>query len=195
MIVALYSHTCESGKDTCADFIQDWAQMENRTCTRAAFADEMKIVCADALGHYGPREHQIRFIDEIKLHGYIRSYFKGMGKLDSLTTPLGQTHADGRDFIIGLAESIRRLDPEFWIRHTAASEAEIHVITDCRFRPEVDWVRANGGVVVEIIRPGTKHVNEDTIDPEFIDHIVVNDGDFDQLGVKVFHTMDLLFPI
>ncbi len=188
-IVALYSYMCESGKDTCADMIAEWCRMETRSFSRAAFADEMKLVCADALG-YGPkmpREHKIHAIDELKMSGYVRSFHPD-------NSALAVTHNNGRDFIIGLAESIRRLDREFWIRHTAASEAEIHAITDMRFQPEVDWVRANNGIVVEVVRPGAPHKNEDHIPSDQIDYTINNDGSLEDLGLSVFAMMDYFFP-
>ncbi len=183
MIVALYSYTSGSGKDTCADFIADWARMENRTFSRAAFANAMKVVCGAALGILGHPVDQIGVIDGLKLRGEIQAW---EGDLCVSTQ-------SGRDFIIGLAESIRRLDPEFWIRHTAASDAEVHVITDMRFIPEAEWVRAHGGVIVEIVRPGTTHRNEDSL--AHTDHMILNNGSLESLQLEVCRIMDLIFPI
>lgn len=185
MIVALYSFTSESGKDTCADFIEQWAEHHLRTCSRAAFADEMKLVCARALGCEAPREDSIRLIDEIKLRGYVRG-FRDDGS--------AVTHNSGRDFIIGLAEAIRVLDDTFWIRHAGNPSADIHVLTDLRFEPEARWVKANGGKIVMVTRPGTIHRNEDCLEFTMVDAVIQNDSDLSVLHQRVTDTMNALFP-
>ena len=187
MIVALYSYTSQSGKDTVADFIENWARMEGKTVTRSAFADEMKVVCADALGMKAPREHQIRFIDDIKLNGYVRSFTKDPS--------LAVTHHDGRDFIIGLAESIRRLDPMFWIQHAIPPEADVQLITDLRFTPEAREVRWLGGKIISVFRPDTIHRNEDELPDDWIDQHVINNADLETLELRAFAAMDRLFPV
>lgn len=193
MIYALYSETSESGKDSTADAIAEWARMEQRTFSRAAFADEMKIVCANALGMCElPREEKIGIMDLIKLapFGSVHYQFQE-GKDGPIAYSTGQA---GRDFIIGLAESIRALDKTFWVRHSAPPEAEIQVLTDLRFVPEAMWVREQGGKIIEVIRPDTVRHNEDRLPPSWIDAQIQNDGTLDDLGREAFIVMDALVP-
>lgn len=60
------------------------------------------------------------------------------------------------------------------------------VITDCRFPNEAQAVRNNGGLVVQIVRPGIEalpggHASENGIPAELVDHVVTNAGTIDDL--------------
>lgn len=179
MLVAFYSYESGTGKDTAADFTKEWCDDLGFSFSRAAFADRMKIVCADALGIPGEDQDKIGFIDKIKLTGSVHYRWRTVNKVtqQSPGTP-------GREFIIGLAESIRRLDPEFWIRHTATSDADLHAITDLRFQPEADFVKREGGMLVEIRRAEGSygHRNEDRIS---CDAVINNNGDLDEFRALV----------
>lgn len=169
-IIAFYSFTSESGKDTATQFALDALDELHIPATRRAFADAMKIVAANALGLDGTREQKISMIDEIKLDGYV-----GCGTNRDRGDDM---RVGGRDFIIGLAESIREIDPTFWIRAVIPEQDGIVVISDLRFKPEAAFVRENGGTIIEIVRPGTTHRNEDAFQP---DHRIINEGTLDDL--------------
>lgn len=53
-----------------------------------------------------------------------------------------------------------QIHKDFWITHMRrrleTRRAQNVVITDCRFQNETDMVREMGGIIVEIVRPGTK---------------------------------------
>lgn len=199
MIVALYSYTSQSGKDTVADFIAEWAEDRGKTFSRSAFADRMKIVCADALGITWPGpgvdpeiegtedEWKIHTIDLLKLSGTVLAHWTE----DDGALEFGGR--GGRAFIIGLAESIRRLDPEFWIRHGMPPAADVQVITDLRFLPEARAVTDQVGRLVEVHRSGTVHRNEDDLrgDCHFT---IVNDSSLSDLRWTTYRVMDQMFP-
>jgi hypothetical protein len=54
------------------------------------------------------------------------------------------------------------------------------VIDDVRFDGEAESIRARGGVVIELVRPGLdatdKHHSEDGLREEFIDFVLINEG-------------------
>lgn len=188
MLVALYSYTCQSGKDTVAGFIRDWCDRLGVSYANCGLADQMKIVCADALGIAGSDEAKIAEIDRIKNSGLGGIYYQRKDSAGHLVTySTGQT---GRDFIISVAESIRRLDPDFWIRHGMPPAADVRVLTDVRFQPEVDAVRlqAEPSFVVEVVRPDTQHVNEDRIPT--VDWVLRNDDTLDMLHLRTYEMMD-----
>lgn len=188
MILALYSHGSYVGKDTAADAILALAEREGmmaRRTSRAAFGDQMKIVCADALGIVGADDHKIATMDAIKLAGEVRHEYWTDERLERRRPPAGGSQ-DGRDFIIGLADSVRRLDVGFWIQHAmggpdAMCRDRLHVITDLRFLPEAEAVKAAGGWLVEVERPGQVVRNEDRLPVEMLDGKLRNDSTMQEL--------------
>lgn len=75
----------------------------------------------------------------------------------------------------------------YWLDQMASFIAEAKaqdvpgvVIPDCRFPNEAEWVRANGGRIVEIVRPGlaavTSHVSARRLPDTLIDEQAVNAG-------------------
>jgi hypothetical protein len=81
---------------------------------------------------------------------------------------------------------IRKIDPDFWLRATsqqvdAARFQQGHdcVITDVRFPNEAEWIKAAGGVLVRLYRPGLaddgdRHESETALADWTEDHIVMN---------------------
>jgi hypothetical protein len=65
-----------------------------------------------------------------------------------------------------------------------------YAISDCRFLNEVEAVKARGGIVVRIDRPGYCPVNGHRSEVELLsfsgwDHIVANDGTLEDLAKRV----------
>ena len=60
------------------------------------------------------------------------------------------------------------------------------MVTDVRFRNEADAIRARGGVVVRINRPGIEapndHISEHDLDGYAFDYFVDNDGTIEDLA-------------
>jgi len=91
-------------------------------------------------------------------------------------------------------EGVRNIfGPDFWARrllHTWEREGRPHtVVADVRFDNEAQAIRANGGIVVEVIRPDNDtssfgiqgHASEAGVSWHLIDRIVVNGGTPEEL--------------
>lgn len=133
-----------SGKDAVADSLARFGYR------RVAFADPLYEIVAD--------------LDAVvKVHpsaGW-RYRLRPYQPLNALVAEHGwhwvKVHApQGRALLDALGAGVRRYDPEFWV-NAAMSLVEgdgRFVLTDCRFPPEADAVRAVGGVFVRVTRPG-----------------------------------------
>lgn len=104
-------------------------------------------------------------------------------------------------------DAIRAIDPDFWVRHgmekaqdlrtrqTDILEGSGHVlrtidgipvvITDVRFRNEAAAIKAAGGILVRVERPGSDdgdtHASEVELDTYPVDRLVYNGGTVEQL--------------
>lgn len=96
-------------------------------------------------------------------------------------------------------DAIRTLDPDFWVG-TALRMAWVGggppVFTDTRFPNEIAMVRANGGSVIRVNRPGhtnpaAGHVSEEAWRTAEPDYTIVNDGTIDDLRAQVRRLMDM----
>jgi len=157
-----------AGKDTLAEvFIK-------AGYTRQAFADPLKDVVAyiadEPIGLYHHPEHKELVSEAL-----------GMPRREALQ-------------LMG-TEGVRKIfGPDVWanrlIRRWLAAGKPRWIITDCRFDNEAEIVTANGGVVVEVFRPGQQgsgvkgHLSEAGVDSRHIDHVIVNDGTVDDLQTK-----------
>jgi hypothetical protein len=106
-------------------------------------------------------------------------------------------------------EGFRRVDKDVWVKHAVARAAALMagdpleglhpkqfvVITDCRFKSEMDAVKAAGGAVWRIRRPSTDnaaqgiagHASEnemDTIPDSLFDRVINNNATLDVLRSK-----------
>lgn len=67
--------------------------------------------------------------------------------------------------------------------------ADRWAIPDCRFPGEADAIKARGGVVIKVVRPGMPtgdmHASETEVDNVQEDYLVVNDGTLVELELKV----------
>jgi hypothetical protein len=94
-------------------------------------------------------------------------------------------------------EVARQFDPDFWVKRVSMEIEKMRlaqaqgqlppqimnmnleqlVFTDCRFENEATWVRSQGGMIVEVTRPGivgSAHVSDAGLkDPEYK---IANDG-------------------
>ena len=102
-------------------------------------------------------------------------------------------------------DAIRTLDPDFWVRGGMARAKEIRehsevymwsgqsirtigspvVITDVRFKNEAAAIKAAGGILVRVERPGSDdgdtHASEVELDTYPVDKLVYNGGTVEQL--------------
>jgi hypothetical protein len=64
---------------------------------------------------------------------------------------------------------------------------KVFMIPDVRFENEADWLRSEGGILIEVSRgsPGEdSHASEAGVPDKYITHSIVNDGTIDELIVK-----------
>lgn len=86
-------------------------------------------------------------------------------------------------------ESIRAIDPEFWIRagvQTIQATDGPVVVTDVRYPNEADAIAALGGSLIRITRPGftsegDPHPSESALDGYRVNFTIANDGTVEAL--------------
>jgi hypothetical protein len=158
-----------SGKDTVASIMGDWGWQ------RAAFADPIR----KAVYKLNPQIHDgLRVQDIVDQFGWDRAKVE-YKEIRYLLQHMG-------------TEAGRQLYGEqFWIDQTLDSvpdDTDV-VITDVRFPNEADAIRAIGGEVWRIRRPGTgpvnDHISETAMDDYSFDAIIDNSGTVTDLRESV----------
>ncbi|MBB3192079.1 deoxynucleotide monophosphate kinase [Halomonas cerina] len=93
---------------------------------------------------------------------------------------------------------------DFWVRVAQQRLAQLEdiegdayqgaVISDVRFPQEAEWLRAHGGTLIHLYRPGTEpvrsHRSEAGIPLARQDRVVTNGGDLDELNARLTLTID-----
>lgn len=185
MIVALTGYA-RAGKDTVGDFL-----VGQHNFARVSFAHRLKAMALeldpilevageDGLAHL------------CRLSAIIESY----GDLDK-----AKELPAVRRFLQDLGVTARRhIGSNVWV--TAAlghlDQTEDIVVTDCRFRNEAEAVKAKGGVVVRVTRPGVgavnTHVSEHDLADWPVEATIVNGGSIEDLGAQVADLVQTLSP-
>jgi hypothetical protein len=166
-----------SGKDTFAHALPGY--------TRVAFADPLRQA-ALALDPFVPIQGTLARLHKweqgLQAHDWVR--------LSKLIDAVGWETAkdrvpEVRRILQRLGtESIRAIDPDFWIRagvtQIDAIDGDV-VVTDVRYPNEAEAIRALGGILVRIQRPdlpsdGDPHPSESALDDYPVDWIVDNSG-------------------
>lgn len=179
MLIGLTSKGRQAGKDTAAGFMREWAEENNLTFERLAFADLPKLLVAEILKIKGrDREDVIQRVDKFKEYGVAGYSMHG-------TVPVG-TFITGRDFIINLCGELGTGEPsgarklfgeDFWIDAALPRrwrpDADITAITDVRDNREAARIQYHKGRIVKIVNnraeaPGGR--SEKGIDRKFIAH-------------------------
>lgn len=153
-----------SGKDTAAGYLVDKYRYH-----RASFAQPLKEAAAVLLGC--PLSHTMGW------QGHDReAVMPGWG-------------FSMRWFLQRLGTECLRdqIAKDFWIKRMRAElkPGGFYVITDCRFQNEADLVRELGGVIVEVVRPGSAgsgHISDNRITPDWT---VGNDGTIQELSARI----------
>lgn len=158
-----------SGKDTAASYL-----VEKLGFTRLAFADKLRAV---ALGTdpfvcvpTGDEPFQVKYerlARVVEKRGWEKA--KAIPDVRRLLQRIG-------------TEGVREnLGYQTWIDAAFADvgAGERYVFTDCRFPNEAEAVKARGGTVWEIVRPGSDesdgHASETPLPRELVDRVIVND--------------------
>lgn len=140
-------------------------------------------------------------------------------------SPLEETHAQTVQWVIdkygwddyknspwgpGVREFLQRLGTEcgreligqnVWVDAALKqcySDHEGYVITDARFENEAQGIRARGGIIVRITRPGVTaanaHVSETALDAWPFDAYIDNDGSIEDLHRKIHEVAKPYIP-
>ena len=102
-----------------------------------------------------------------------------------------------RPMLVAWGQIKRNIKPDYWIRKLATTYnrvcAEDIVITDVRYKNEIDWIHQMNGIVIMIARPGVGPANDEERrsfgeilagDKTGIDYTIVNDGSLADLKLK-----------
>lgn len=123
------------------------------------------------------------------------------GKLEPNDDLCGRTFRYAAE-TLGTEWGRQMIGPDLWVRHwrrrmheVAARRPEWVVVDDVRFDGEAQAVRAMGGVVVRVVRPGhvpdTNHVSN-KLELSCYDAVLVNDEPLDAAQRRLFKLVDAL---
>lgn len=90
------------------------------------------------------------------------------------------------------------INSELWLLRAQkqVDSNERLIITDVRFNNEAEFIRNNGGIVIEIRRDNTQqvrvHCSEYGISPSLVDHVIDNNGSIEQLRSRVSGLLELI---
>lgn len=190
-IIALCGYA-QSGKDTVAEFMAPLGYK------RVAFADPLKeLALATNPWFYCP---------------LLPVHFSSWVSLRSIVENRGWERAKAevpgvREYLQDLGVGVRDiLGADTWLnvaldKVSAALDNGQHVvITDARFKNELDAIHNLGGWFVEIVRPGVQPPNQHVSETEWgqwlgefgADYTITNDGSLDDLKYKVAAARRLL---
>ena len=169
-----------SGKDTCAEFLKNSIlkyKGNNFIVNKLAFADSLKEIC---MNYLGLTKHQC--YDQEGKQEF--NSFWGMTNREILQR-------------VGTEAMRTGFHPDVWAKITdlklkkMVDDGEFFIVTDIRFPNEAQVIHDNGGLVVEIIRPGTigngisNHASEQKLPSKLIDKSILNDGSLQQLQLSI----------
>lgn len=198
----------KSGKDTTYSILTNLYGDGDAVVQRAAFADKLKIAAGLALGFDRSPLELIELMDTAK--DYWDISILDMGR---------EYHTlSGREYLQNFGNRMRELFGDtFWVDQILPNpdtvkqggveeqmeaaldwmypDADCVVITDARYPNEAERVKALGGVVWEVLRPGVTsdgHISEKPLPPYLIDYKIINDGDLDVLEGRVLTALETL---
>ncbi|QJD50709.1 deoxynucleoside monophosphate kinase [Streptomyces phage Issmi] len=187
LIIGLSGYA-RSGKNEAANVLvtRGWRQ--------AAFADKLRdfLYALNPLipGHYGAGNLRLRTLIDRTGWDYAKVTYP---EVRALLQRAG-TEA-GRDV----------LGQNVWVDALLNQHADAPalVVTDCRFPNEADAIRARGGILIRVDRPGVgpakdkygrAHVSETSLDDYDFDHRLINDGSVVDLHDKLEGVANLVEP-
>lgn len=196
-----------SGKGATAEIID---KLYEGNVVGVGFADKLKILAAKSLGYTNLSDvDAIALMDEFKETGVIYAGADPQGELP-------EHQITGRQYLQNIGNEARGLfGDSFWIdmvlpnpAHAAGWEdAAVQAlelrypdvnclcITDLRYPNEAERVKALGGVVWEVVRPGTGsdgHTSEQPLPRDLVNLTIDNDGTLDDLEAEVEAAMESL---
>ena len=191
-----------TGKDTVFEVLQE--SCPGRV-VRVAFADAVREFARDFYGVGDGTAEWWERHKEIPIHEvFWGDYYAdptGFHVAESSKKPYEET--TGRDLLIHIGESMRALQPDFWldmgqraVEQALADGADLVVVTDARYRNEVQRMAEIGAATWLLTRPGTVALGSsdravDEIPRALFDAHVANDGTLEDLRRKVAEALGL----
>jgi hypothetical protein len=197
-----------SGKGTVFDGVREFRFTSNYRAEGKGFADKLKQYAALTLGYTGTPEELFQIGDALKLDGVriaVERYSDtfNLDSVDSIT---------GRQYLQNVGNEARELFGEwFWVDQVTpfGPQALARVwelpqtpgtprlpdaacITDLRYENEAQRIRAIGGIVIEVTRPGTEsdgHASEQRLPRNLVDYTLANDGSIHDLYEKTWDVL------
>lgn len=174
LLIGVYGKA-RSGKDTAADYL--CAKLHLR---KYAFAEPLKQMLKSAFGdhfHEGDRE---RICKEAGI-----SYRQLM---QLLGTEWGRNQVNPNLWVNLVDSQWQRTKELFATPHPSYTHYSGMVLSDVRFDSEAEWIKSQGGTIIEITRPALEepvgikgHASEAGIDPTLTSLTVINSGDLPYL--------------
>ena len=166
-----------SGKNSLAEIL-----VKKHGFTAVSFADPIReaLLGLDPIVDIEKYDRQMALFPYERLSWLVETYGWEQAKRD---------YPDVRRLLQNFGtESIRSLDPQFWIRLAVAKAEEADgpvCFTDTRFPNEVEAIRRRGGILVRVERPGygavNDHSSESALEEEKAELVVLNVGDVTEL--------------
>ena len=161
-----------SGKTTAAQFLVD-----HYGYTSFAFADCLKRACAELF-----------LLDHLQLHGSLQQKMQPDHRwfgcsarqiMQYVGTDLLRNQLDV--IMPGIAENLFTHHFEIWLsEYKDNGESADIVVSDVRFKNEIESIRKNGGIVIYLARHSaatSTHISENDIDKSDCDICIENNGD------------------
>jgi len=94
-----------------------------------------------------------------------------------------------REHMQTIGDKYRAIDKNFFVLAMISRRSHYIVISDVRFNNEAEWIRKEGGIIINIERDNpnailTEHVSEDGLDEHYIDYKIDNNGSISALRVS-----------
>lgn len=171
MLIGLYSPAQQSGKSTVAGYLNREYGFETR-----GFALALKRMVIDLMNSAGLTPEQIGF-------------YMDLGKEDPIPE-LGDKSFRYLTQTVGTEWGRTLIDKDLWVKLIVNNpkRPDLLVIDDVRFPNEYEAIRAQGGQVWKVYRPGvtptTDHPSEGLLEGFEFDATIVNDGTLSDLEYR-----------
>jgi hypothetical protein len=207
-----------SGKNTAYEFVREL--LPDKNVVGVGFADRLKIVGLKTLGFDRSDAELLALADSFKAGACISTLYDEPDNPSTLFEDNALLHdLTGREFLQNFGQRAREefganfwvdlvlpiardyddiTGYSFWRLDTGRYKGvDILCITDLRYPNEADRIKALGGVVWEIVRPGLEsdgHSSEQPLPHELVDWQVLNDGGLldlrDRVNEAIGETLD-----
>jgi hypothetical protein len=195
MTILGFTGAAGAGKDTCANIASYMLQLEHgKKCATIACADPIKRMCRDILG----------VAYDVPAKSFYGSQANKLEALTQINSNRGRPWS-GRQIMqfIG-TDCFQQVAPDIWARYAVntakellATQFDVVLISDVRFKLEAQAIKEAGGYVVRVDRPKVDnrddHISEQEYKQLQIDAVIRNESDsLDDLERLVRDTLKVL---